>query len=215
MKHSMLVLAALLFATPSRAGDWVTWRSFYTHRTETGNRVQQYSKPPESQVPQDSSFQTSGFTHIRSSLNFGQSADNYHRVQQWGTDVRPYGEWRFPYRPYSAPYPMWGEPYGGLNIGGFGGYPYPPYPPMPHVQGGVGGVAPGIAQPPGPPNPWQPQPGGNPHWPWNNGNLYPSGPYPSGPGQPYPAPPYADGYYPDYGAQPTLRDSQFFEKPTP
>lgn len=207
MKHGMLFLIALLFSTSAPAGDWVTWRSFYTHRAETGQRTQQHTRPPESQVPHDPTFQTSGFTHIRSSLNFGQSADNYHRVQQWGAEVRPYGEWRFPYRPYSVPYPMWGEPYAGLNIGG---YPYPPYPPMPLNQGGVGGGVPGTTPPVGPTNPWQPPMGGSGYWPWNSGN-----PYPSGPGQPYPAPPYADGYYPDYGTQPSLNDSQFFEKPTP
>jgi hypothetical protein len=46
-----------------------------------------------------------------------------HIVEQWGGQVVPYEQWRFPFRPYSAPYPAWGPPYGGLG-GGSGGYPY-------------------------------------------------------------------------------------------
>jgi hypothetical protein len=65
--------------------------------------------------------------HVRSSVQAGGSASHTHIVEQWGNNpVRPYGEWRFPYRPYSAPYSEWGPPnnyLGGRPFigGGFGG----------------------------------------------------------------------------------------------
>ncbi len=48
-------------------------------------------------------------------MQVGQSADHMHVVEEWGRPVRPYGEWRFPYRPYSVPYQLWGAPFAGLN----------------------------------------------------------------------------------------------------
>ena len=66
----------------------------------------------------------SGMRHVRSSIQAGNSAIQTHVVERWGSQaVRPYGEWRFPYRPYSTPYPNWGRPpnYYGRGGGGFGG----------------------------------------------------------------------------------------------
>ncbi len=129
MRIAILVLAAIVLSPLAQAADWLTLPSRFSHNPSTGERVTQYTKIQAPAVPQPSNFRTSGYTHTRSSLNYGQSADNYHRVEQWGDPVRPYGEWRFPYRPYSTPYPNWGPPYAGLNLGA--GY-YGPYGPMPY-----------------------------------------------------------------------------------
>jgi hypothetical protein len=217
MRYAILLpLLVLATANPAVSGEWMTQRSFYTHDPVSGQPTHQFATPPPAVVPQSPSFQTSGYSHYRSTLQFGQSADNYHRVEQWGPPVRPYGEWRFPYRPYSVPYDQWGPPYGGLNIGlGFGagygvvpgnpGYPnYGDYPRVPGRSGAgdaTGRDYPGDRFDRRNPNPTQPYP------------PYPSDPYPSGPGFGYPVPPYADGYYPDYPLRPRPTDREFYYKP--
>ena len=134
---AVIFLTVIALSPLAEAADWLTMPSRYSHNPSTGERVTQYTKIQAPSVPQPSNFRTSGYTHTRSSLNYGQSADNYHRVEQWGDPVRPYGEWRFPYRPYSTPYPNWGPPYAGLNLGG--GYygPYGPSPYDPYRGGGL------------------------------------------------------------------------------
>ena len=144
MRIAIPVLAVLSLSPLAQAADWLTLPSRYSHNPSTGQRVSQYSKIQAPSVPQPSNFRTSGYTHTRSSLNYGQSADNYHRVEQWGDPVRPYGEWRFPYRPYSTPYPNWGPPYAGLNLGG--GF-YGPYGPMPYDPYRGAGFNPGDRYP--------------------------------------------------------------------
>lgn len=187
MRHALLLLVlTLALGGRSARGDWITAPSFFTHDPITGVRTNQYASPPPAIVPQAVDFRSSGYTHLRSSIQVGQSADHYHRVEKWGPPVQPYGEWRFPYRPYSVPYDQWGAPWAGFNLGGglFGrpGYRNP-------GRGRPG--QPGVGQP------------GQPH-----------NPYPSGPDSPYPVPPYADGYYPSYPFRPRLDDDQFFEKPS-
>ena len=115
MRH-LLFLAVILSAPIVQANDWLTLPSTYSH-DDHGVRVSQYAPIDAPTVASVSNFRTSGYTHTRSSLNYGQSADNYHRVEEWGDPVRPYGEWRFPYRPFATPYPNWGPPYAGLNLG--------------------------------------------------------------------------------------------------
>ena len=137
---AVVFLTVIALSPLAEAADWLTMPSRYSHNPTTGQRVTQYTKIQAPSVPQPSNFRTSGYTHTRSSLNYGQSADNYHRVEQWGDPVRPYGEWRFPYRPYSTPYPNWGPPYAGLNLGG--GY-YGPYGPSPYDPYQGGGLDPG------------------------------------------------------------------------
>lgn len=132
MRIATLVLTVITLSPLANAADWLTLPSRFSHNPATGERVAQYTKIQGPSLPQPANFRTSGYTHTRSSLNYGQSADNYHRVEQWGDPVRPYGEWRFPYRPYSTPYPNWGPPYAGLNLGGgfygpYGPVPYDPY----------------------------------------------------------------------------------------
>jgi len=119
----LLVAIGLASASASAdAADWLTLPSTYSHDPQTGMRVSQFAAAEPAVAPGAPNFRSSGYTHTRSTLAYGQSADNYHRVEEWGAPVRPYGEWRFPYRPYSTPYPNWGPPYAGLNLGlgGFG-----------------------------------------------------------------------------------------------
>lgn len=132
------LLLPLLCAAPA-AADWLTLPSTYSHDPLTGERVRQYQPVDAPTAPVVANYRSSGYTHTRSTLNFGPSADNYHRVERWGEPVRPYGEWQRPYRPYSVPYPYWGEPYGGLNLN-FGGRGYRgPRPGRGH-QGGAAAV---------------------------------------------------------------------------
>ena len=123
-------LVALLsfFAAPLgtvHAADWVTLPGRFSHEPLTGRRTAQYAAVPNPVGPAEASFRVSGYTHTRSSLNFGQSADNYHRVESFGPPVTPYGQWRFPFRPYGSPYQDWGSPLAGfgadVRLGG-GGY---------------------------------------------------------------------------------------------
>jgi len=199
MNHAFALLLTLCVSTIGYASDWVTWPSTYTHDSATMQRVNQYQPIAAPATAQVSDFQTSGYTHMRSSLNYGQSADNYHRVESWGPPVRPYGEWRFPYRPYSAPYAAWGAPYAGLNLGpNFYGGP---------LQNG-GGPYGGPSNRQGPNHGWQPNTGQRPDndWPSERHRHDPQSPfgagslnpYPFGPGTPAPLPPYYDGHYPNY-----------------
>lgn len=221
MRYLFCLVLIVAGFVPSYATDWLTMPSTYTHDA-TGQRVSQYQELPAPAAPGVSNFRTSGYTHTRSSLNYGQSADNYHRVEEWGDPVRPYGEWRFPYRPFSTPYPNWGAPYAGFNLGlgGFGGgFGY----------GGSGrpGVGrPGVGRPGVGRPPVQPPGGGAgpvidptvPRFPRSQYDpINPDGifrerqdrfgrpsdpnlfqPYPAGPGTPYPVAPYYDGYFPVY-----------------
>ncbi len=186
-----LILARLFFACSvlvltgdAIAADWLVLPGQYTHDPATGLRVSQYAPTPTPTAPLASDFRSSGYTHVRSSLNFGQSADNYHRVQQWGPPVQPYGEWRFPNRPYSAPYSQWGAPFAGLGTNVLGGV-------------GLGGFGyPGGYQPGRPPGGGQI---GNPAIPgYPQNGAAPLDPYPVGPRSAYPDAPYFDGYHPVY-----------------
>ncbi len=186
MKASVppIVIALLCAAVaPPAEADWLTLPSRYTHDGQTGERVTQYAQPAAAVAPAASNFRSSGFTHTRSSIQFNQSSDNYHRVEKWGDPIRPYGEWRFPYRPYSVPYPAWGAPFAGLGQGGFG-YP-PPYGGYPPGSGGPGSGGPGGT---GLPNPYPPRPEGG-----------------------YTVPPYYDGSYPR--DRPRRSDEDFFYQP--
>lgn len=135
--------ALLVLVTSSRclsAADWITAPSYYSHDPQTAKPVSQYAAiGPYYYLHAD--VMRSGYRHIRSSIQVGGSADNFHIVEEFGNPVRPYDEWRFPYRPYSAPYPLWGNanagagfgvPFGGgfgpgFGGGGFGaGMNYPP-----------------------------------------------------------------------------------------
>jgi hypothetical protein len=100
--------------------DWTTLPSTYTH-DQNGRRVDQYALAFEPQSNERPDFQTAGFRHTRSTLQAGTSADNYHLVERWGPPVQPYGEWRYPYRPFSVPYGAWGPQSPLVNVQGASG----------------------------------------------------------------------------------------------
>ena len=190
--------ASLAACKPAHAVDWLTMASTYTHDPASGARVSQYAPAPAPQANQVSNFRTSGYTNFRSSLNFGPSADNYHRVETWGDPVRPYGEWRFPFRPFSTPYPNWGPPFGGLNLGVGGGF----------APGFGRGFAPGAGFGPGIQNGGQGLDGRDPSFQrqrrgfqqgfrggFQGGTFQP---YPIGPRSVHPDPPFFDGHHPTY-----------------
>ncbi len=213
MRYALLSLVVVSLSSVSFAADWLTLPGTYSHDASC-TRVTQFAPIEVPTAPIAANFRTSGYTHTRSSLNYGASSDNYHRVQKWGEPVRPYGEWRFPYRPYSTPYPNWGAPLAGLNVG-LGGYG-PGY-------GQVGGYGASHGKLPRHESPEtgdeteETDPGHQPNFDGNErgflgGGRWPSdrdrqipvpqgplNPYPSGAGTPYPVAPYYDGYYPPYG----------------
>ncbi len=181
MRSLLLTLALLILANTSFAADWLTAPSYYTHDPMSGERVTQYAEIGPYYYYHRPDYQRSGYRHYRSTIQTGNSADNMHIVEEFGRPIRPYEEWRFPYRPYSVPYNAWGPPFGGLG-GGYGG----------GFGGGFGG---GL--------------GGNPYGGYPNGGFPPNGPIGPGPvgpvgpnaggggGQNY-AQPWLDGYYPTY-----------------
>ena len=143
--------ASLLCSAGSHAHatDWLTMPSAYSHDLVSGARTGQFQPIVAPSVPQPTNFRTSGYTQTRSSLNYGQSADHYHRVEKWGDPVRPYGEWRFPHRPYSTPYPNWGAPLAGLQVQTGLWPPYGYRPGLPEVATSVG-LDPPVIQPAAP-----------------------------------------------------------------
>lgn len=172
-----LASAAFLFvfmstATQSSGQDWITAPSYYTHDYQSGQRVNQFLNVDE--VVHTPSRYRSVYRHTRSSLQVGDSIDQYHAVDRYGDVVRPYGEWRFPFRPFSVPYGLWGP-----NYGFGGGYPVPFYGGGPGIGFGAGygspfgpsGVINGAGFPP----------------PWNDGS-YPDVRRTQLPPQPFPAP---------------------------
>jgi hypothetical protein len=131
------LVLCLLSAEISRADEWLAAPSTYTHDPRTAERVRQYTPIGPVYAYPDPTIQ-SGYRHVRSTIRAGDAADYLHVVEQWGdTPVRPYGEWLYPYRPYSVPYELWGPQY-FLDPFGFGG-PFPdanpphqkPYPRFP------------------------------------------------------------------------------------
>lgn len=145
MQRSPLFAVLILLASTSHA-DWLTARSTYTHDAATGSRVSQYA-PIETPTTLAQPISRSGFTHVRSTLNFGASADNFFRVTKFGEPVEPFAAFRFPFRPFGTPYPNWGPPFLGtgtnINVGNSGGFV-----PNAGFQNG-GGFQPGLGFAPG------------------------------------------------------------------
>ncbi len=132
MNKPFALMSAILigWVSSTSAGDWLTAPSYYTHDPVSHERVTQYTPIGPFYTYGQSTFARSGYRNSRSSLQVGTSADNYHTTEQWGPPVQPYGEWRFPNRPYSVPYGQWGPQY-------YGGYPWGLY--GPGIGGGYGG----------------------------------------------------------------------------
>ena len=135
-----VAIAVAFCPLSSSAGDnWMAWPSTYTHDTTSGQRIDQYSQPVQPYGPSRNAIRRSGYRNTRSTLQAGQSADNYHLVEEWGAKVQPYEQWRFPYRPYGVPYNAWGPqaPYGFYNSVGpaFGFLPTQPSVPLAATPG--------------------------------------------------------------------------------
>jgi hypothetical protein len=208
-----LALICWLGCSLAIADDWMTWASTYTHDPVHGARVDQYAVPEQPLSPQRADFVRSGYRNYRSTLQAGQSADNIHVVEQWGNQVIPYEQWRFPYRPYAVPYDAWGPqaPYGIFNGSfGYGGYPryggqYPGY------GGDGGGVGmnpdPGYGMPGGGAIPGR---GGYPYderrYPYSEPRGFPLTP-------PYRNQPWYDGTYPSAPPLDPRSDREFFYDP--
>jgi hypothetical protein len=129
--------------------DWTTLPSTYTHEP-TGQRVDLYSVPVETVNNERTDLVRSGYRHSRSSLQVGFGSDHYHTTERWGAPVQPYGEWRYPYRPFSVPYGEWGPKLpqvlgGGVGVVPFGSRPFVGPMNQPPFQTGQGMMQP--AQP--------------------------------------------------------------------
>ncbi|MBM3998269.1 MAG: hypothetical protein FJ297_01795 [Planctomycetes bacterium] len=116
-----------------RADEWAAARSTYTHDPRTGQRVYRYSPIGPVYAFPDRNVVQSGYRHIQSVIEAGGTADYLHVVEEWGRNpVRPYGEWQYPFRPYSVPYGLWGPPVMyGMPYGcpaPYGSYPTMPFP---------------------------------------------------------------------------------------
>ncbi len=117
--------------------SWLFNRSYYSHATETGQRVAQYAAGETPYVQLAANYMQSGYRQNRLSIRVGGSADHLHIVETWGEGehIRPYGEWQRPYRDGATPFGPWGNqrgpwssPFGGgwvqQGFGqGFGGLP--------------------------------------------------------------------------------------------
>lgn len=209
-------LAVQSWAMNQAAGDeWMTWPSTYTHGVY-GARVDQHTEPVQPIGPNRSDVVRSGFRHFRSTLQAGQSADNYHVTEQWGEPVVPYEHWRFPFRPFGVPYDQWGPPTPyGMFFGAGLGFPFLPNHPRPGMGGpGMGG--PGMGGP-GMGGPGMGGPGwGGPGW----GGPMHRNPWPGSgslgfPLQPdYRNQPWFDGTYPDAPPLDNRSDPEFFWNPS-
>lgn len=208
----------------AQSSDWMTWASTYTHDCN-GMRVDQYAQPVQPVGPSRSDFVRSGFRNFRSTLQAGQSADNYHVTEQWGQPVMPYEHWRFPFRPFGVPYDAWGPPtpYGMFFGAGLG---FPPW--LGHPGQGIGFPHNGFPQT-GNPHMRGPHSGGHamqgpgnfphgmpgPGW-GSHGGQFPQYGQPAFgfPLQPnYMNQPWFDGTYPDAPPLDNRSDQEFFWKP--
>lgn len=111
----LIFVAVLVIGGDQAFGqDWFTAGSYYTHNPQTNQRVHQYAPDPVVRHTPDPFM--SVYRQQRSSMTVDGSSDHYHKVYQFGDTVRPYGEWEFPFRPYSVPYSDWayGSPFGHL-----------------------------------------------------------------------------------------------------
>ena len=155
--------------------DWTTLPSTFSH-DDSGQRVDQFVAPVVPETAERPDYVRSGFRHTRSSLQAGFGADHYHVTEEWGQPMRPYGEWRYPNRPFSVPYSQWGPQLPQVVAGVF---PWQAGP-----WNGNGGRGPGQIGPGNPgPNPNQP----NPNQP-NPNQPNPNQPNPNHPGMNHPDP---------------------------
>ncbi len=150
-------MAIVLTLTAAAEADWFFQPSRYTHEPVRGERVAQYAAVETPYAREVPNFVESGYRHTRSSIRGAEGTfDHTHVVQTWGQgeQIRPYGEWQYPYRAGATPYGPWGNPQGPWTTpyeswinpyGQWNRWPQWPYPAPP-------GPAPGPTPPhPGPP----------------------------------------------------------------
>lgn len=127
MKRLLLLTFVLCPALARAEGSWIFRPSTFSHDPAGGERVNQYApeKTPYARV--DPTYQQSAYRHSRSGLNVDGSFDYQHIVETWGdgANIRPYGEWLYPYRAGATPYGPWGNPAGAWTT------PYGPWPSWP------------------------------------------------------------------------------------
>jgi hypothetical protein len=125
MKRHLVIcwlIALFPMAAPRPAvadeASWIFRPSYYSHSPETGDRVVQYQEEQPVYARVDPTYQESGYRHIESNIQVGNSADHFHVVQTWGQgdQIRPYGEWQFPFRAGATPYGPWGNPQGPWTL---------------------------------------------------------------------------------------------------
>lgn len=138
MNHYIALIAlamGMLQHSAANATDWIFSQSYFSHNPETGRRLTQYAPTPPVLIQLPLDYVRSGYRNTESRIQVAGSADRLHITEEWGRPVRPYGEWQFPYRPFSVPYDLWGSPYPGYSYGprqgglgpGYGyGYGYGP-----------------------------------------------------------------------------------------
>lgn len=236
------LICLLLASQYACAGDWMTWRSTYTHDPATGHRVEQFAAPVEPLAPDQGNLVRSGYRHYRSTIQAGETADSLHVVTEWGRPVVPYEHWRFPYRPFGVPYGAWGPPTPGV----YSNFHYSPHFGHPHHQPGAAGHSGAVGAPAGP-APGSPPGAGNGAWgaagypgtssygagyPYGSGygpgsgygsgyGGYPGGYPPAYPGgssayplvPPFQPAPWYDGFYPPAPSLESQPDPQFFYRP--
>jgi len=117
--------AALLSSSAKAAGSsWVFRPSYYSHNPASGERAIQYAPEDPAYFRIDPTYQQSAYRHVQDTIAVGDSSDHLHIVETWGRgeEIRPYGEWLFPYRPGATPYGSW--PYGYSRFGAWGKGPW-------------------------------------------------------------------------------------------
>ncbi len=99
--------------------SWIFRPSYFSDDPQTGQRVTQYAQETTPYRRDDPTYLESGYRHQQQMLiGPGGSADRLHIVQTWGMgeQIRPYGEWEFPYRAGATPYGPWGNPQGPWTL---------------------------------------------------------------------------------------------------
>lgn len=168
MTALLALFSSAVSSTRASESSWIFRPSTYTHDPATGDRVAQFAQEKPALVREDPTYEQSAYRHTRSGIRIGDTFDYLHIVETWGRgeDIRPYGEWLFPFRAGATPYGPWGNPQGPwttpfgswVNPYGLGRMPTPPwspYYPWPYRPGAAPtpGTPPATTSPPSAPSP--------------------------------------------------------------
>ncbi len=158
-----VVLLSGLASSAWAGGSWIFQPSTYSHDSRSGARVAQYVAEPPVYGPSDPTYAESAYIHKRTALwGIDGSVERRHYVETWGKgeEIRPYGEWEYPFRAGATPYGPWGNPSGPwttpfgswVNPYGLGKLPTPPwypwYPQAAYPDAPYPEPYPGAAHPP-------------------------------------------------------------------